>query len=233
MTLTSYPPFSKVTFVKAIDSFSYAGIVLVIVVVIFLPFTANTLISLLSLTSSQPLYYMGSVRPIASLSLSICLEFHKFHINRHLPPKFCLVFLLPLFYLFNVPRYLHFFFSFYLLITALGIQDEGEVIWYCYFFFDLSKKLLSILGSFRLSLKPRISLLGGSICLGIAGYSKSKLSTRSPRVSLYLLEIDKISNFSCLPNCLLEDTFLEDCPNTILTLRRYFSPGFSKSSIHP
>ena len=36
-----------------------------------------------------------------------------------------------------------------------------------------------------------------------------------------------------LPNCLLEDSFPEDCHNTILTLRKCFAPSLPKSNISP
>ena len=104
----------------------------------------------------------------------------------------------------------------------------------CYCPCDLFKKSLSILKSLRLFLKLGISLLGRFICLGIARYSTSELLIRSLSVPLYLLGIDKISDFSySSPNCLFEDTFLKNCHNIIIMLRRYFSLCLFKSSIYP
>ena len=62
---------------------------------------------------------------------------------------------------------------------------------------NLSKRSLFILGSLESSLELGILLLSRSIYFSIAECFTSKLSIKSLSMSLYLLGIDKISNFSC------------------------------------
>ena len=70
------------------------------------------------------------------------------------------------------------------------------MFWHCYCFYDLSKKLLSILGLLRLFLKLRILLFGRFICLAIAGHFIFQLLIKSFSMSLYLLRFDKIFDLS-------------------------------------
>ena len=98
----SYPPGSgKVIFVDAFNNLLLASIVLTVFVVIFLPLTTDTLISLSSSTSLAPLCLVSSARSIGSSFQPISLLTHKSHHNKYLPPKFSLLFLLPLSYLFS------------------------------------------------------------------------------------------------------------------------------------
>ena len=94
---------------------------------------------------------------------------------------------------------LFFFLLFTFLLSLLGSKMGKRVIRDCCCPCDLSKKLLSILRLFGSFLESEILLFGRSICLRIAECSISKLLTRSSSVSLHLLGIDKILDFSYLP----------------------------------
>ena len=89
------------------------------------------------------------------------------------------------------------FLFFYLFITTFRTQDKEGMSWRFSYPFDLLENLISTSESFKLFLKLRISLLDRSICFAKVGRSISKLSTRSSNISLYLLEIEKISDFLC------------------------------------
>ena len=106
MTFISYLSSDKVTFFDAVNNFPPTGITYAIVVVIFLPFTTDTLTSLLLSTFSLAFYSVGSAKSISSLSKPISLVTHKLYTNRHLFLKFYLFFLLPPSYLFGILYYL-------------------------------------------------------------------------------------------------------------------------------
>ncbi len=98
------------------------------------------------------------------------------------------------------------------------------VIRRCYCPCDLSERTLSILGLLGSSLEPGISSLGRSICFYIVGCSTSKLSTRSSIMSLYLLRIDKISDFSCPPQLLAWGYISWELPQYDLDVEKVFQP---------
>lgn len=111
------PTLQQIIFVNTVNSFLPRNIVFVVVIIIFLFFTADTLRSLLSSTFLMLFCFMDSVKPNGSFFQPINLLIHKFHNNKYFFLKFHLFFLLPLFYLYGIFFYLlTFLFSYFSII---------------------------------------------------------------------------------------------------------------------